>query len=194
MTEPFAPSVPASAEVLADILVTPPARASRPPAPPPSAAPLSIELTIDGATVTVRGRDLIVQGPERIAVTGDNGVGKSTLLEQLVGAPEAREHPLPETTAVAHVDRIAYLPQAADLDRSFPLPVYDLVAMGLWSRSGLFGGVGARERARVAEAMAAVARRRGDRRGDIRPAQAHGGRRVAGGRRGQSRRPAAGAR
>src|SRR5215211_5682316 len=52
--------------------------------------------------------------------------------------------------------RIAYLPQAADLDRSFPLPVYDLVAMGLWSRSGLFGGVGARERARVAEAMAAV--------------------------------------
>lgn len=66
------------------------------------------------ATVTVRGRDQIVQGPERIAVTGDNGVGKSTLLEQLVGAPEAREHPLPETTAVAHVDRIAYLPQRKD--------------------------------------------------------------------------------
>ena len=53
MTEPFAPSVPASPEVLADILVTPPARASRPPAPPPTAAPPSIELTIDGATVSV---------------------------------------------------------------------------------------------------------------------------------------------
>lgn len=66
------------------------------------------------ATVTVRGRDVIVQGPERIAVTGDNGVGKSTLLEQLVGDPAAREHPLPETTAVAHVDRIAYLPQRKD--------------------------------------------------------------------------------
>src|SRR5215212_5868880 len=52
--------------------------------------------------------------------------------------------------------RIAYLPQAADLDRTFPLPVYDLVALGLWSRAGLFGGVGVRERARVAEAMAAV--------------------------------------
>ncbi|QSB24042.1 ABC-F family ATP-binding cassette domain-containing protein [Curtobacterium sp. 24E2] len=66
------------------------------------------------ATVTVRGRDVIVQGPERVAVTGDNGVGKSTLLEQLVGAPEAREHPLPETGAVAHVERIAYLPQRKD--------------------------------------------------------------------------------
>ncbi len=66
------------------------------------------------ATVTVRGRDVIVQGPERIAVTGDNGVGKSTLLEQLVGSPEAREHPLPDTGAVAHVERIAYLPQRKD--------------------------------------------------------------------------------
>ncbi|MBT1679624.1 ABC-F family ATP-binding cassette domain-containing protein [Curtobacterium aurantiacum] len=66
------------------------------------------------ATVTVRGRDVVVQGPERIAVTGDNGVGKSTLLEQLVGDPAAREHPLPETAAVAHVDRIAYLPQRKD--------------------------------------------------------------------------------
>ncbi|PYY65747.1 ABC transporter ATP-binding protein [Curtobacterium sp. MCPF17_003] len=66
------------------------------------------------ATLTVRGRDVVVQGPERIAVTGDNGVGKSTLLEQLVGDPAAREHPLPDTVAVAHVDRIAYLPQRKD--------------------------------------------------------------------------------
>lgn len=66
------------------------------------------------ATITLRGRGTIVQGPERIAVTGDNGVGKSTLLEQLVGDPAARAHPLPDTTAVAHVDRIAYLPQQKD--------------------------------------------------------------------------------
>ena len=88
------------------------------------------------------------------AVVGPNGAGKSTLLKGIVGTlrPLAGRIGLssgPKT-------RIAYLPQAADLDRSFPLPVYDLVAMGLWSRSGLFGGVGARERARVAEAMAAV--------------------------------------
>ncbi|MFJ3033916.1 ABC-F family ATP-binding cassette domain-containing protein [Curtobacterium pusillum] len=66
------------------------------------------------ATITVRGRETIVQGPERIAVSGDNGVGKTTLLEQLVGVPDAREHPLPDTRAVPHVDRIAYLPQRKD--------------------------------------------------------------------------------
>jgi ATPase subunit of ABC transporter with duplicated ATPase domains len=66
------------------------------------------------ATITVRGRDTVVRGPERIAVTGDNGVGKSTLLEHLVGCPTAREHPLPDTGAVPHVERIAYLPQRKD--------------------------------------------------------------------------------
>ena len=66
------------------------------------------------ATITVRGRDTVVQGPERLAVTGDNGVGKTTLLDQLVGAPGAREHPLPETSAVPHVDRIGYLEQRRD--------------------------------------------------------------------------------
>jgi ATPase subunit of ABC transporter with duplicated ATPase domains len=66
------------------------------------------------ATITVRGRTTIVQGPERIAVVGDNGVGKSTMLEQLVGVPTARDHPLPATGAVAHTDRIGYLPQRKD--------------------------------------------------------------------------------
>ncbi|WIB78010.1 ABC-F family ATP-binding cassette domain-containing protein [Curtobacterium sp. MCPF17_002] len=66
------------------------------------------------ATVTVRGRETIVQGPERVAVVGDNGVGKTTLLEQLVGVPDAREHPLPGTHATPHVDRIGYLPQRKD--------------------------------------------------------------------------------
>ena len=36
---------------------------------------------------------------------------------------------------------IAYLPQAAEIDRSFPISVYDMVAMGLWHRAGLFGGI-----------------------------------------------------
>jgi zinc/manganese transport system ATP-binding protein len=52
--------------------------------------------------------------------------------------------------------RVAYLPQAAELDRSFPLPLYDLVAMGLWSRTGVFGGIGRKDRVRIDEALAAV--------------------------------------
>jgi ATPase subunit of ABC transporter with duplicated ATPase domains len=66
------------------------------------------------ATITIDGRDTIVQGAERIALVGDNGSGKTTLLERLVGAPEARPHPRPDTDAVAHTERIGYLAQRRD--------------------------------------------------------------------------------
>ena len=51
---------------------------------------------------------------------------------------------------------IAYLPQAAEIDRSFPINVYDLVAMGLWRRVGLFGAIGRKDRGAVEAAIAAV--------------------------------------
>src|SRR5918994_6705339 len=88
------------------------------------------------------------------AIVGPNGAGKSTLLKGVVGtlAPLQGAISLSEGMRT----RIAYLPQAADLDRSFPISVYDLVAMGLWSRSGLFGGIGRRDRDRIEEALAAV--------------------------------------
>src|SRR3954469_17991608 len=89
-----------------------------------------------------------------MAVVGPNGAGKSTLLKGIVGTLK----PLAGQIALRSGDRarIAYLPQAADLDRSFPLPLYDLVAMGLWARTGLFGGVGREDRSRIEEAIAAV--------------------------------------
>src|SRR5215213_3738699 len=81
-----------------------------------------------------------------IAVVGPNGAGKSTLLKGLVGSLS----PLAGRIEISSGSntRIAYLPQAADLDRTFPLPVYDLVALGLWSRVGLFGAIGGRDRTR----------------------------------------------
>jgi zinc/manganese transport system ATP-binding protein len=88
------------------------------------------------------------------AVVGPNGAGKSTLLKGIVGTLTPLAGRIELSTGAK--TPIAYLPQAAELDRSFPLPVYDLVAMGLWSRSGLFGGVGRKERVRIEEALAAV--------------------------------------
>jgi zinc/manganese transport system ATP-binding protein len=86
------------------------------------------------------------------AVVGPNGAGKSTLLKGIVGTLA----PLSGAIHRPGARRLAYLPQAAEIDRSFPLAVYDLVAMGLWSRAGLFGGIGRRDRHRVEEALAAV--------------------------------------
>ena len=88
-----------------------------------------------------------------MAVVGPNGAGKSTLLKGIVGTLKPLEGRIRLTGAASG---IAYLPQAAEIDRSFPLHVYDLVAMGLWSRSGLFGGISARDRTQVEEALAAV--------------------------------------
>src|SRR6266436_3529785 len=89
-----------------------------------------------------------------VAVVGPNGAGKSTLFKGIVGLlkPLAgrieRGELLPQD--------IAYLPQAAEIDRTFPINVYDLVAMGLWRRTGLFGGVGAEARDSIEHAIAAV--------------------------------------
>ncbi|HEY8565976.1 MAG TPA: zinc ABC transporter ATP-binding protein AztA [Beijerinckiaceae bacterium] len=88
------------------------------------------------------------------AVVGPNGAGKSTLLKGVAGALRPLQGRIALSTGAGA--RLAYLPQAAELDRSFPLPVYDLVAMGLWSRTGLFGGVGRADKARIEEALAAV--------------------------------------
>jgi len=89
-----------------------------------------------------------------MAVVGPNGAGKSTLFKGIVGAlpPLAGRIDL----CGLKVRDIAYLPQAAELDRSFPINVYDLVAMGLWRKTGLFGGIGAKERERLHAAIAAV--------------------------------------
>ena len=88
------------------------------------------------------------------AVVGSNGAGKSTLLKGVVGALKPFSGRI-ELSGGPRT-RIAYLPQIAEIDRSFPLCVYDLVSMGLWGRTGLFGGIGSRDRARLEEAIAAV--------------------------------------
>jgi zinc/manganese transport system ATP-binding protein len=89
-----------------------------------------------------------------VAVVGPNGAGKSTLFRGIVGILK----PLAGSIGLGdlNVRDIAYLPQTADIDRSFPISVFDFVGTGLWRRTGLFGGMGKAEQEKIAQALAAV--------------------------------------
>ncbi len=89
-----------------------------------------------------------------MAVVGPNGAGKSTLFKGIVGLLRPLGGQIDLCGLAAR--EIAYLPQVAEVDRSFPINVYDMVAMGLWRVTGLFGGAGRRERDRIHAAIAAV--------------------------------------
>lgn len=88
------------------------------------------------------------------AIVGPNGAGKTTLLRALIGE-------LPPDKG--RIDRggidprdIAYLPQQAALDRTFPLACAEVVAMGHWGRVGPFRRMSGEAASRTAEALAAV--------------------------------------
>jgi zinc/manganese transport system ATP-binding protein len=89
-----------------------------------------------------------------VAVMGPNGAGKSTLFKGIVGALK----PLAGSIERDGLDArdIAYLPQVTEIDRSFPINVYDVVAMGLWRRKGAFGGIGGKDHRAIEAAIAAV--------------------------------------
>lgn len=89
-----------------------------------------------------------------LAIVGPNGAGKSTLLKGIVGTLTPLDGAI-EGNSTAR-ETIAYLPQLAEIDRSFPITVYDLVAMGLWRRAGLFGGIGHHQRNAIERAVSTV--------------------------------------
>ena len=89
-----------------------------------------------------------------VAVVGPNGAGKSTLFRGLVGIIK----PLSGRIALNGVSSrdVAYLPQIAEIDRSFPISVFDFVGTGLWRVTGILGGIGQSGRESIAHALSAV--------------------------------------
>src|SRR5690606_1755371 len=85
------------------------------------------------------------------AIVGPNGAGKSTLIKGIMGLVS----PLRGQIRLAGDSRnqIACLPQLGELDRSFPISTYDLVAMGAWRRVGAWKRFDASEHERVKAAL-----------------------------------------
>lgn len=121
---------------------------------------MSASVFLDDLTLAYRRQPAVSQVSGRFApgsltaIVGPNGAGKSTLLKGLMGI-------VPVSGGNIRLDGIsrrdvAYLPQTAEIDRSFPIDVMDLVSLGAWRKVGIFGRVAGRHLDRVMDAIRAV--------------------------------------
>ncbi len=94
-----------------------------------------------GQNVVLRDVNLTIHSLDFIGVIGPNGGGKTTLLKALLGliTPMAGEIQFAETMTGGSAHRIGYLPQINNIDRKFPVTVFDVVRSGLMSRKRLIG-------------------------------------------------------
>lgn len=101
--------------------------------------------------VAVREASGCFQPGSMTAIVGPNGAGKSTLVKGLVGALRPLGGKLLREGAPP-----AWLPQAAELDRDFPITVLDAVVMGAWRRVGAWRACPADETGRAHLALRRV--------------------------------------
>jgi zinc/manganese transport system ATP-binding protein len=73
------------------------------------------------------------------AIAGPNGAGKSTLLRAIMGFLPLSGGRI--DTGGMQPARFAYLQQAPEIDRSFPISVLQTVMFGAWPRAGAFRAV-----------------------------------------------------
>lgn len=116
-------------------------------------------VTLDNLTVSYRQHPALhhISGQfapgSLTAVVGPNGSGKSTLLKSIMGLLPLAGGQL---TVSAPRNRMAYLPQVAEMDRSFPITVQDCVLLGFWPASGAWGGMTTAQSEQVLAALQAV--------------------------------------
>ncbi len=121
----------------------------------------------EGLTVTYRNgltalRDASFMVPRGTitALVGVNGSGKSTLFKAIMGfIPSARGSIRLLGKPVAEALRenlVAYVPQAEEVDWTFPVLVEDVVMMGRYGHMGFLRRPSPTDRAKVADALARV--------------------------------------
>jgi zinc/manganese transport system ATP-binding protein len=82
-------------------------------------------------------KELSISDNDLTAIVGPNGGGKSTLLKILAGIIKPAQGKVIRHNQIP----LAYLPQNTQIDRTFPMRVEDVVAMGLWRNIRSFGRI-----------------------------------------------------
>ena len=121
----------------------------------------------EGVTVTYRNgltaltdASFVIPKGTITALVGVNGAGKSTLFKAIMGfVPVARGTirllGMPVREALRK-NLVAYVPQAEEVDWSFPVLVEDVVMMGRYGHMGMLRRPSATDRAKVDQALARV--------------------------------------
>jgi zinc transport system ATP-binding protein len=116
-----------------------------------------VDFSYDGTNVL---EDITLAVPEKdfLAVVGPNGSGKSTLLKIILGLlhpskGEVRVFGKPPQQA-SHL--MGYVPQHAELDRSFPVSVMDVVLIGRVGKAPILGPYRKADREAACQAMREV--------------------------------------
>jgi zinc/manganese transport system ATP-binding protein len=104
--------------------------------------------------IVVRDASGVFRQGSLTAIVGPNGAGKSTLIKAMSGRISPLRGRIRIDPGVAR--NLACLPQSAELDLSFPISTFDLVALGAWHRLGPWRGLGEADRDAVEAALAAV--------------------------------------
>jgi len=91
---------------------------------------------------------------ELAAIAGANGAGKSTLLKAIAGILPIFEGSI-EFGEVTRSD-MAYLPQAADIQKDFPINLLQIVSSGFWHKNNGFGKITQEQQEKSSEALEMV--------------------------------------
>ena len=108
-----------------------------------------------GQNIVLKDVNLSIQQFDFVGVIGPNGGGKTTLLKALLGLipPLTGEIIYDELMTEGNTHRIGYLPQINNIDRKFPVTVFDVVRSGLMSRNRLIGRYSREENERANNLM-----------------------------------------
>jgi len=124
-------------------------------------------ISVQDASVTYRNghtalRDATFQIPTGTiaALVGVNGSGKSTLFKAIMGFVRLAKGDIAilgmPTKKALRQNLVAYVPQAEDVDWSFPVLVEDVVMMGRYGHMGMLRIPGKADKAAVDHALARV--------------------------------------
>ena len=113
-----------------------------------------------GEVLALDGVDLVVEEGEACGLVGVNGSGKSTLFKAAVGLVRPVTGVVSVLGGSADAARsaglVAYVSQADEIDRDFPVSVADVVLMGRYHRMGPLRRPSPRDRIAVCDALERV--------------------------------------